>query len=467
MSESDGAGAPLWAGRFSKPPAEAAEALGASLHFDARLAEVDIASSVAHVRALEDAGLLTEDEADQLEKALLELDLDAAITAAEAEGALPEDVHLLIETALTAQLGDLGAKLHAGRSRNDLVVTDTRLWLLETSADIADGVEGLVMVLASRAEETAELVMPGFTHNRAAQVVTAGYVLAAHGFALLRDLERLDDWAERTAVSGLGAGATATSTLGLDPAATAERLGFARAFDNALDAVADRDFSLEFLSVASILAVHLSRLAADVARWSEPQLGYAQVDDAYATGSSMMPQKRNPDVAELVRGKASRIAGDLVALTGLLAGLPLGYHRDLQEDKEPVFDAADTLRLALPAITGCVATLTFDADAMRRDTNDEGLYATDLAEALVKGGVPFREAHRTTGELLKELAAEGRTLFDLSPDEWSELDLPDGARLLDADASVAARDIAGGPAPVRVREQAGSLRAALAARSRE
>ncbi len=452
---------PLWGGRFSKGPADEAHALGVSLHFDVRLASEDIEASVAHVHALEDAGLLTAEETESLVEALRGIWGEEGDEVLIELPVLDEDIHMLHERKVTEALGDLGAKLHAGRSRNDLVVTDFRLWLLAEGVAIAESAADLVRTLVRRARETSDLVMPGFTHNRPAQVVTAGYVLAAHAFGLLRDLERLDQWSARTSVSPLGAGATATSTLGLDPAKTAERLGFVRPFDNALDAVADRDFALEFLSVSSILALHLSRLAADVARWSENALGFVHLDEAYSTGSSMMPQKRNPDVAELARGKAGRIVGDLVTLTMLLAGLPLGYHRDLQEDKEPVFDAAETLELVLPALAGCVDTLRFDAEAMRAASMDEDLYATDIAEALVITGVPFREAHRMTGELLRSLTEEGRGLRDLDEKEWSAFGLKDGASLLDPEASVRARNMLGGPAPDRVGEQCDAIELAL------
>jgi argininosuccinate lyase len=292
-------------------------------------------------------------------------------------------------------------------------------------------------------------------------VVTLGHHLLAHAWALSRDLERFAAWSDRTSTSALGAGALATSTLDLDPSATAGRLGFERAFANSIDAVSDRDFVQEFLGVATILGSHLSRFAADLVRWTDPALGWAELDEAFATGSSMMPQKRNPDTAELARGKAARIAGDLVAVTALIQGLPLGYHRDLQEDKEPVFDAADTLLLVLPALTGATRTVRFDADAMRAACEDDGLYATDLAEALVRAGVPFRDAHRRTGELLRRLDAEDRSLRELRPDEWDAVGLPEGASLLDPDRSVAARGGPGGPSPGSVVSQADALDAVL------
>jgi argininosuccinate lyase len=295
--------------------------------------------------------------------------------------------------------------------------------------------------------------------------VTLGHHVLAHAWALARDLERFAQWAARAAVSPLGAGALATSSLGLDPEATAARLGLSRAFENSLDAVSDRDVVQEFLAISAILATHASRLAADLTRFTDPALGWAELDEAYSTGSSMMPQKRNPDTAELARGKAARVAGSFVTVTALLQGLPLGYHRDLQEDKEPAFDAAGTLELVLPALAGAVATIRFDPDAMRAACQDEGLYATDLAEALVRSGVPFRDAHRRTGELLKDLAAAGRSLRELDDEEWAGFGVPGGAALLDPDASVAARSGPGGPSSASVHAQADALVALLATRA--
>jgi argininosuccinate lyase len=451
---------PLWSGRFTKPPAPEAQALGRSLGFDVRLAPQDVEASVAHVRALEDAGLVTAEEAGQLEKALREVGAEIA-AGTFAFNAADEDVHSAVERAVTDRLGDLGGKLHAGRSRNDLVMTDLRLWLLAAAARGDEGLARLTRALVAHAREHAETVMPGTTHARFAQPVTLGHHLLAHAWALLRDRERLAQWSTRASVSPLGAGALGTSTLGLDPARTAERLGFARAFENSIDAVSDRDAVQEFLAVAAICGTHLSRLAADVARFTDESIGWASLDDAYATGSSMMPNKRNPDVAELARAKAGRLLGDLTALSATLQGLPLGYHRDLQEDKEPAFDAGDTLETVLAALAGCLETLTFHPEAMREAAQAEGLYATDLAEALVRAGVPFREAHRRVGELLRRLESEGRALRTLSRDEWTDLGLPDGADLLDADRAVRARSTPGGPSPQSVLAQAEAIDRAL------
>ncbi len=455
---------PLWSGRFGTGPAPEAAALGRSIGFDVRLAPYDVAAGIAHVEALRGAGLVADADAERLAAALTEVGL------AIADGTLPiedadEDIHSVVERAVTERLGDLGARLHAGRSRNDLVVTDVRLWLLDAGRRLAGLTTLLIRTLVRRAREEADTPMPGTTHARPAQVVTLGHHLAAHAWALLRDVDRLDAWAERTSTSPLGAGAVATSTLGLDPAATADRLGFERPFDNSIDAVSDRDFVQELLGVAAIASTHLSRLAADVARWTDPALGWAELDEAYSTGSSMMPQKRNPDTAELARAKAARITAAFVAVSGVLHGLPLGYQRDLQEDKEPAFDAADTLERVLAATVGAVDTLRFDRDAMRAAAEAGELFATDVAEALVLAGVSFRDAHRRTGELLRSLEGGGRSLADLAPDEWATFGLPEGGALLDPARSIAARATRGGPSPESVRRQVDAIEARLATRS--
>jgi argininosuccinate lyase len=454
---------PLWGGRFSKPPDSDAHALTASLSFDIRLAPQDVEATIAHVRALEAAGLLDRGDADALEDAVRKVGAEIVEGRFEFDAA-DEDVHSAIERGVTARLGDLGARLHAGRSRNDLVVTDLRLWMLRASERIERELVRLMDVLAKRAREGIDVILPGTTHGRLAQPVSLAHHLLAHAFALSRDLERLDEWASRTSVSGLGAGALATSTLSLDPTATAARLGFRETFANSMDAVSDRDFAMEFLSVAAILGMHLSRIAADLIRWSDEAVGFAHLDDAYVTGSSMMPQKRNPDIAELVRAKATRPASEFARLAAVLSGLPLGYHRDFQEDKEPVFNSADTLERTLPALAGCLETATFDAGAMLRAAEAPELYATDVAEALVANGVPFREAHRTVGELLRDLAGDGRTLRDLSSAEWAEVGLPDGASLLDPRHAVDARSMPGGPSRASVEAQLDTLERALSDR---
>ena len=461
MSEEPGQ---LWAGRFSKPPALEAEVLGRSLEVDERLVFQDVQAGIAHVAALRDAGLVTAEEQERLCAALVEV-RDAVLRETFVFDPHDEDIHSAVERGVTDLLGDLGAKLHAGRSRNDLVATDVRLYLLAVSGTITADLRALMRSLVARAREHAVDPMPGTTHARAAQPVTVGHHLCAHAWPLSRDLDRFADWKERSSVSPLGAGALATSTLGLDAAVTAGRLGFDRPFENSIDAVSDRDVLQEYIAVSSICATHLSRLAADIARWTDPALGWAELDEAYSTGSSMMPQKRNPDTAELSRAKAARIAGDFVTLAAVLQGLPLGYQRDLQEDKAPVFDAVDTLPAVLQALTGAVSTLRIDTAAMRAACDDPGLYATDVAEAMVRAGVPFREAHRRTGDLLKRLDGEGRSLRDLTAEEWAEEGVPDGAALLDPDRSIAARPGPGGPSPASVLAQCDALTAALGPQS--
>jgi len=450
----------LWGGRFSTPPALEAQALGRSLEVDQQLVVEDVAAGIAHVGALVDAGLLSDDDAARLRDALEQV--RSAILAGDfVPDPADEDIHSAVERGVTALLCDLGAKLHAGRSRNDLVATDVRLHLLAIERTVTADVRALAKVLVERARAHAADPMPGTTHGRAAQPITLGHHLCAHAWALTRDLERFAGWRTRASVSPLGAGAIATSTLGLDPAATAERLGFDRAFENSLDAVSDRDVLQECVAVAAICGTHQSRLAADLLRWIDPVLGWAELDEAYSTGSSMMPQKRNPDTAELARGKAARIIADFVTLSAMLHGLPLGYQRDLQEDKEPAFDAVGTLGTVTQALAGAVATLRIDTAAMRAACRDPGLYATDLAEALVKADVPFRDAHRRTGELLKRLDDESRSLRDMTPKEWETFGVPSGDALLDPDASIAARPGVGGPSPASVERQCDALEALL------
>jgi argininosuccinate lyase len=454
----------LWAGRFSTPPATEAAILGRSLEVDEVLVFEDVQAGVAHVAALRDAGLLSEEEAAQLERSLYEV-RDAVLAGRFSFDPADEDVHSAVERGVTDLLGDLGAKLHAGRSRNDLVATDVKLHLFGVQGTVGADVRALAQTLVARAREHAADPMPGATHVRPAQPITVGHHLAAHAWGLARDLDRFADWRRRASMSPLGAGALATSTLGLDPVATADRLGFDRPFENSLDAVSDRDALQECVAIASICATHLSRLAADLLRWTDPALGWAELDEAYSTGSSMMPQKRNPDTAELARAKAARIMGDFVTLGAMLQGLPLGYQRDLQEDKEPAFDALGTLGNVAQALRGAVATLRIDTVAMRAACDDPGLYATDIAESLVKSGVPFREAHRRTGELFRSLDAEDRTLRELTAKEWESFGVPDGAALLDPDASIAARPGPGGPSPASVDRQCDALEALLGPQS--
>jgi argininosuccinate lyase len=457
-----GGAAYVWSGRFAGAPSGEAMALTGSLAFDRRLLPYDLAATLAHVGALVRAGLLEQEEGDRLSKEL------EALRGEAADGTFPfsadEDVHVAVERVLTDRLGDLGAKVHAGRSRNDLVATDLRLWAKAASAELADLTRGLVETLSARADEHTRTLLPGYTHLQRAQPVTLAHHLLAHAFPLLRDAERLERAGAAADVSPLGAGALAGSTLELDPAATADALGFASAFDNSIDAVASRDFAVEFLAACLSTALDVSRLAEELVLWASEEFGFVRVDDRYATGSSMMPQKRNPDVAELARAKAGRVLGDLVALAAVLKGLPLAYDRDLQEDKEAVFDARDALAATLPAITGMVATLAFDTERMRVACEGGFVTATDLAEALVSRGVPFRDAHARVGGIVETLEAEGRTLTDVNPDEWPALDAalePGVASLLRPETAVERHRTPGGPGPESVAAQLAMVRARL------
>ncbi len=454
---------PLWAGRFADGLSAEAMAFTRSLPFDRRLAPQDVRATAAHVEGLAEAGLVSEEERHALLGALQEIGADVA-AGRFAWSDADEDVHSAVERALIERLGPTGAKVHAGRSRNDLVATDLRLWAMEASGHLAGLVAGLASALAEQAEQHFGAVMPGYTHLQRAQPVLLSHHLLAHAHPLLRDAERLLRARGAADCSALGAGALAGSTLPLQPESTAHRLGFSRTFGNSIDAVSDRDFALELLSACAILGVHLSRLAEDVVLWTTEEFGFARLPDRHSTGSSMMPQKRNPDVAELARAKAGRLMGDLVALATAMKGLPLAYDRDLQEDKEPLFDAHDTLASALPAMAALVAELGFDHERMRAAI-PASAFATDLAESLVARGVPFREAHATVGALVARLDSEGRTLADVRPEEWADVSPLLGAEtaaLFDAEAAVERRSTRGGPSSGSVKDQLVDVRERIA-----
>jgi argininosuccinate lyase len=450
----------LWGGRFASGPAEAVAALSRSVQFDWRLAPYDIRQTGAHARVLHRAGLLTDDELARVEQALEEL--ARAVVAGEVVPAPEdEDVHTAVERELLARLGPLGGKLRAGRSRNDQVATDFRLYLRDQARGIAADVVALQLALLDQAERHVDTPAPGFTHLQHAQPVSFGHELAKHVHALARDLDRFRDWDARAAVSPLGAGALAGSSLPLDPEAVAVELGFDRAAANSIDAVSDRDFVAEFLFCAAMLGVHLSRLGEEYCLWASTEFGWVRLDDAYATGSSIMPQKKNPDVAELVRGKAGRLIGHLTGLLATLKGLPFAYNRDLQEDKEPVFDAVEQLRLVLPALTGMVATSTFDVERMAAAAPLGFALATDVAEWLVRRGVPFREAHEIAGVCVQECEKRGIDLAELSDDDLRAISphlSPEVRAVLSVSGALASRSALGGTAPERVREQLRALR---------
>ena len=440
----------LWHGRLAGQPADDLLAFTVSLPYDRRLAADDLEGSRAHVAGLTRAGILGDDEADLVRAALDRVgeELRAGTFAFEAGD---EDIHTAIERRVTALAGSAGAKLHTGRSRNDQVATALRLWCKRELTAIGERVLALQRVLLERAREAGPAYLPGYTHLQRAQPVTLAHHLLAHGWALARDVDRLVDCRRRVDVSPLGAGALAGSSLPLDPDFTAERLGFAARFENSLDTVSDRDFVAEALGALSLVAVHLSRLGEEVVLWSSDEFGFVRLDDAYATGSSMLPQKKNPDVAELARGKAGRVIGHLAAVLATLKGLPLSYNRDLQEDKEPLFDAVDQVSLALAALAGVYGTLDFDLERMQQAADSPYAAATDLAELLVDRGVPFRDAHALVAGLVRD-SLERRVplaeLVEAHPDLGAE-----GAALLEPGRPVARRRTPGGAGPDAVAVQ--------------
>ncbi|TEX49499.1 MAG: argininosuccinate lyase [Actinomycetales bacterium mxb001] len=453
----------LWGGRFAGGPADAMAALSASVHFDWRLAPYDVRQTAAHARVLHRANLLSDDELSLVLSALdgLAADIDSGSFTPQPDD---EDVHTAVERGLLERLGPLGGKLRAGRSRNDQVATDFRLYLRDQAREIALKVADLQVALLDQAEAHVDTLAPGFTHLQHAQPVSFGHELAKHVHALGRDIDRLRDWDRRNSLSPLGAGALAGSSLGLDPEAVAAELGFRGALANSIDAVSDRDWVAEFLFAAAMIGVHLSRIGEEVVLWTSREFGWATLDDAWSTGSSIMPQKKNPDVAELIRGKSGRLIGDLTGLLTTLKGMPFAYNRDLQEDKEPVFDAVEQLLLVLPAVTGMMATLRFDRTRMSIAAPEGFALATDIAEWLVRQGVPFRDAHEIAGACVRVAEERNQELWDLSDDDLAAIssELTPAVRdVLSVEGSVASRSSFGGTAPARVREQIATAREAV------
>ncbi|MEO1064943.1 MAG: argininosuccinate lyase [Actinomycetota bacterium] len=447
----------LWHGRFEGGPAEELLAYTVSLPFDRRLFRDDIAGSRAHVRMLGRVGLLADDEVEAVLGALDEVEAELAEGRFEFHAG-DEDIHTAVERRVT-ELAPAGGKLHTGRSRNDQVATDLRLFCKRELGRVVDRLLALQQVLLDRAVEVGDARVPGYTHLQRAQPVLLAHHLLAHGWALARDVDRLLACIDRLDVSPLGAGALAGSTLPIDPEASAAELGFAAVFDNSLDAVSDRDFVAEAMFCLSLVAVHLSRLGEEVVLWASEEFGFLGLDDGYSTGSSMMPQKKNPDIAELARGKAGRVIGGLTGLLVVLKGLPLAYNRDLQEDKEPLFDAVEQVSLGLSAMAGVLSTSTFRTDRMADSADDPLAAATDLAELLVRRGTPFREAHAVVGALVRgALAGEG-TLSELVAAEPRLGD--EGVALLEPGASAAARVSRGSGGPDAVAAQLDRFRARL------
>jgi argininosuccinate lyase len=451
----------LWGGRFAGGPSPELEALSRSTHFDWRLVPYDLAGSRAHANALHAAGLLTDDDHRTLVAGLASLDAEYAAGSLRPAPS-DEDVHGALERLLIDEVGpDVGGRLRAGRSRNDQVATLFKAYLRDEARAIAARVLELVDALVAQARDHLDVVMPGRTHLQHAQPVLLAHHLLAHAWPLLRDVDRLRDWDIRVATdSPYGSGALAGSSLGLDPRAVAAELGFTDSSANSIDGTAARDFVAEFAFVTAMTGIDLSRLSEEIVLWATAEFGFVRLDDAWSTGSSIMPQKKNPDVAELTRGKSGRLIGNLTGLLATLKGLPLAYNRDLQEDKEPVFDSVDTLLVVLPAMTGLVATLTFDTARLAALAPQGFSLATDVAEWLVREGVPFREAHEVAGACVRRCEQLGCDLPDLSDDQLTEISArltPQVREVLTVEGSVASRTGRGGTAPVRVREQLGEV----------
>ncbi|MGO3328471.1 argininosuccinate lyase [Gordonia sp. (in: high G+C Gram-positive bacteria)] len=455
----------LWGGRFADGPAAAMAALSKSTHFDWALAPYDVAASKAHARVLNRAGLLTDTDLTAMHAGLDQLAADLADGTFVPEES-DEDVHGALERGLIERVGvELGGRLRAGRSRNDQVATLFRMWLRDGMRRVGAGLLDVAEALVSQASANPGVVMPGKTHLQAAQPVLLGHTLLAHAQPLLRDVARLVDADRRVAISPYGSGALAGSSLGLDPVAIAEDLGFEGAADNSIDATASRDFAAEAAFVFAMAAVDLSRLGEDVILWSTPEFGYVTLADAWSTGSSIMPQKKNPDVAELARGKSGRLIGNLTGLLATLKAQPLAYNRDLQEDKEPVFDSVAQLELLLPAMTGLVATLTFHPDRMAELAPAGFTLATDIAEWLVRQGVPFRVAHEVAGSCVREAESRGIGLNDLDDDVLAGIHpalTPDVAEVLTVTGSIESRNAHGGTASPQVERQIAVATATIA-----
>ena len=440
----------LWHGRFDEGPAAELLAFTESLSFDRRMWPDDLVGSRAHVRMLAHVGILAPEEADAIVEGIDAVDAEMqAQTFAFVES--DEDIHTAVERRVTEIIGPVGGKMHTGRSRNDQVATDLRLFSKREVLDLIVRVIGLQKMLLTRAREAGDTYLPGYTHLQRAQPVMLSHHLLAHGWALARDVDRLLDARTRLDVSVLGAGALAGSSLPLDPDWTAHELGFAARFENSLDAVGDRDFVAEILFSISLLGVHLSRIGEEIVIWTSEEFGFAKLSDAYATGSSMMPQKKNPDIAELARGTAGRLIGNLTGLLATLKGLPLAYNRDLQGDKEPLFDSLDRIRLAVGAVTGMIRALTFNAHVMQAAADTPFVAATDLAEHLVENGMPFREAHAVVGSLVRN-AVDRHVDFGELVENHPALG-PKALALLEPGSAVKRRRTPGGGGPVAVIEQ--------------
>ena len=445
----------LWGGRFSDKPADVVFALSRSVHFDWRLAPYDIRSSLAHLAVLESSGLLNPEVATKIRVALLELK-DEVASGRFTYNETDEDVHSALERGLTEKLGEIGGSLRAGRSRNDQVATDLRLYAIDAMLATAEMIIHLQQALIAKADEYADAPAVGFTHMQHAQPVLFGHELAKHVHAFNRDLDRIDVWLVRTSVSPLGSGALAGSSLPLSPEATATALGFKKSAGNSIDGVSDRDFVAEALFIISMVGVHLSRIGEEWCIWATTEFGWAKVSDAYSTGSSIMPQKKNPDMAELSRGKAGRLIGNLTGVLAMLKGLPFAYNRDLQEDKEPLFDSFDTLALVLPAVTGMVATTNFDRAKMAAAAPTGYSLATEIADFLVRAHVPFSVAHEAAGKCVALAEKNALALHEISDSQFLAIHAsltPEIRGVLTVEGALNSRTTYGGTAPAALGRQ--------------
>ena len=457
----------LWGGRFSSQPEESMFALSRSVHFDWRLAPYDLRSSLAHVAILQENKIIDAETGMKLTGAIRELQKEVA-NGTFAAIDTDEDVHSALERGLKEKLGETGGAIRAGRSRNDQVATDFRLYLIDHMIEIASQLLVLQSSISQLAEKYVDAVAPGFTHLQHAQPVSFGHELAKHAHALSRDISRIHDWLKRTNFSPLGAGALSGSSLPIDPEKTAESLGFSGVIENSIDAVMDRDFAAEALFIIALIGVHISRIGEEWTLWSSTEFGWARLDDAYSTGSSIMPQKKNADAAELARGKSGRFIGNMTGLLTVMKGLAFAYNRDLQEDKEPVFDSVENLLLLLPAISGMVATTHFNEEKMKAAAPLGYSLATEIADFLVKRSVPFSIAHEAAGACVKVCEEKKIDLHELSDQELLAIHPKLTAEVretLNVDGAIAARITSNGTAPASVRKQLSNLKEKIAANS--
>ncbi len=453
----------LWSGRFNQPTDAFVEAFTASVEFDQRLYQYDIQGSIAHAKMLAQQAILTQPECDAIILGLEQIQQRIEQGGFEWSVEL-EDVHMNIESALTDAIGDAGKKLHTGRSRNDQVATDIRLYLRDEIELIRSEILRLQLALLDMAEREAETILPGFTHLQTAQPITFGHHMMAWFEMLQRDRERLADCNKRVNIMPLGAAALAGTTYPIDRNYTAQLLGFERPSENSLDSVSDRDFAIEFSAAAALIMMHLSRFSEELIIWSSAQFGFVELSDSFCTGSSIMPQKKNPDVPELIRGKSGRIFGHLMSLLTLMKGQPLAYNKDNQEDKEPLFDTADNLKGSLKVFADMIPAISCQHDAMRKAAMQGFATATDLADYLVRQGLPFRDAHEVVGKAVARCVEKGCDLADLELAElqaFSAMIKADVFECLTLEGSVAARDHIGGTAPRQVRAAVARARAAL------